>query len=106
MAVAVPGAEAKITNREELVLALRSGAVLEHMLLCEYLYSGFSVRRSLADFPPGGRKADQLANLDVVRPWLAKIYRVARQEMDHLGIVCNLLAAVGEEPYFERPDFP
>lgn len=96
----------KIGSREELVLALRSGAVLEHMLLCEYLYCGFSIRRSLADFPPGGHEAVQRATLDRVRPWLAQIYRVARQEMDHLGIVCNLLAAVGEEPYFERPDFP
>ena len=31
---------------------------------------------------------------------------VAREEMAHLGTVCNLLSAVGGAPHFERPNFP
>lgn len=98
--------QGKITNRAQLVTALNAGAELEHMLLCSYLYAGFSMRRSLADFPPGGDESANRVTLDLARPWLSQIYLVARQEMDHLGLVCNLLAAVGAEPHFQRPRFP
>jgi len=98
--------EQKIANRDQLIVALHAGAELEHLLLCQYLYAGYSVRRSLADFPEGTDEALARETLDRVRPWLSQLYLIARQEMDHLGIVCNLLAAVGAEPYFARPAFP
>lgn len=100
-----------IHSRDQLAAALRFASIVEHMLLCEYLYAGFSVRRTLSDFDaesvihPVGRARAQ-AQIDLVRPWLAQVYTIARQEMEHLGIVQNLLVAIGEGPYFMRPDFP
>jgi hypothetical protein len=40
------------------------------------------------------------------RSWAATIFRVAVEEMAHLGTVCNLLASIGEGPHFDRPNFP
>jgi hypothetical protein len=104
--VTVASNEPKIANRDQLLTALKTGAEVEHLLCCEYLYAGFSIRRSLADFPPGGDESAHRVTLDRATPWLAQLYQIARQEMEHLGIVCNLLAAVGAEPHFERPNFP
>ena len=30
----------------------------------------------------------------------------ARQEMEHLSLVLSMLAAIGELPYLDRPNFP
>ncbi len=100
-----------LQNRSELIAALRFAAIIEQMLALEYLYAGFSVRRTLADFPAErcAKEAGRLralAELDIVRSWLAQTYLITRQEMEHLGIVQNLLGALGEEPSLIRPDFP
>ncbi len=96
----------KIGTRKKLVQALRFASELEHMLSCEYLFASFSARKSLADFDPGGDEGRKRLILDRARPWLSQINMIARQEMEHLGIVTNLLAAVGEGPWFEHPSFP
>jgi Ferritin-like len=44
--------------------------------------------------------------LALTRSWEAVVLGVAVEEMGHLGTVCNLLAAVGDGPRFERPNFP
>jgi hypothetical protein len=44
--------------------------------------------------------------LELMRRWQASIMVVARQEMEHLGLVCNLLTAIGEAPWLVRPDLP
>jgi hypothetical protein len=46
------------------------------------------------------------AQLELMRRWEADILLIARQEMEHLGLVANLLTAIGEAPHFLRPDFP
>lgn len=99
-------ADRRINSREELISALQAASVVEHMLCCEYLYAGFTVRRSLADFPAGVDEDLARATIDRSTPWLSQLYLVARQEMEHLGIVCNLLAAIDADPYFDKPDFP
>lgn len=38
--------------------------------------------------------------------WSAVLMLVARQEMEHLALVCNLLNAVGADLNFRRPNFP
>jgi hypothetical protein len=43
---------------------------------------------------------------DMVRDWTTVLLDVARQEMEHLGLVINLQVAVGEAPHLYRPDFP
>src|SRR5262245_52345973 len=98
--------EAKITDREGLITALQEAAEIEHLLCCEYLYAGWSVRRTLGDFPAGTDEAAARLTIDRATPWLAQLNLIARQEMEHLGIVANLLTAVGAEPHFEREAFP
>lgn len=102
-------ANQKLKSREDIVAALRYASVLEHTLCCAYLYTGFTMRRSLSDCPPPKTEAQKKlyqAALDASRPWQTQIYFIARQEMEHLAIATNLLAALGEPPYFERPQFP
>ena len=45
-----------LEDRGQLIAALRFASVLEHMLACEYLYAGFSVKRSLDDFSEAVRE--------------------------------------------------
>lgn len=96
----------KITSRQQLVCVLRSAAELEHLLTCQYLFAAFSLRKTLDDFPPGGEvEAKQLVMARNQR-WGYKVLEIARQEMEHLGIVTNLLGALGEAPFFDRPNYP
>lgn len=44
--------------------------------------------------------------LERIREWKANLLLIARQEMEHLGLVCNLLTAIGGSPHFRRPNFP
>src|SRR5690348_9337571 len=88
-----------IANREELIFMLSEAAQLEHMLLCEYLFAAFSMKRSTEE----GLTPTQLA---AVRHWDRVITDVAVQEMLHLALVTNLLTAVGGAPYLNRPNFP
>ncbi|MFP5265336.1 MAG: ferritin-like domain-containing protein [Blastocatellia bacterium] len=41
----------------------------------------------------------------MIKNWRRQINLVARQEMLHLGLVSNLLAAIGGAPYFRRGKF-
>ena len=43
---------------------------------------------------------------ELVREWKRTLLEVARQEMAHLGTVCNLLTAIGGAPHMTRPNFP
>ena len=83
-----------IQNRAQLIMALRTAAELEHLLACEYLFTDFTIRRKLSDFPPEIPKPQRLVTLERSRLWLGQILLVARQEMEHLGIVMNLLDGV------------
>ncbi len=99
----------KLKTREDLITALQFASVLEHTLCCEYLFTGFSVRRSLSDYPTPkdeNQKREFQRAIDMARPWQTQIYFIARQEMEHLAIATNLLAALGAPPYFKRPQFP
>lgn len=88
-----------IDSRRDLMYALSEAAEIEHALLCQYLFAGYSIRRFPADdIPP-----DRLRSL---QNWAGTILLVAREEMEHLGTVCNLLASIGAAPDFRRPNFP
>ncbi|MGY1640623.1 ferritin-like domain-containing protein [Geodermatophilus sp. SYSU D00703] len=88
-----------IDTREELTVALHEAAELEHGLMIQYLFPAFSMKKRLEE----GLSAPQQRS---TRSWAATILRVAVEEMGHLGTVCNLLAAIGEGPHFDRPNFP
>jgi hypothetical protein len=88
-----------VRKRLRLAELLSEAAELEHGLMCQYLFAAFSLKRE----PEEGVT---WAQLELMRRWEASIMLVARQEMEHLGLVNNLLTAIGEAPYFNRPNFP
>ncbi len=90
---------AVIDTREELVDALTEAAELEHGLLLQYLYAAYSMKKR-GDEGLGPQEQEDL------RRWQGAIMSVAREEMAHLGSVCNLLSAVGGAPRLGRPNFP
>ena len=88
-----------ITTRSDLIQALCDAAQLEHGLCCAYLFAAFSIKRRPEEGVPPARMAD-------LRNWESVLLLIARQEMEHLGIVCNLLTAIGGMPYLQNPTFP
>src|SRR5690349_15712652 len=95
-----PGAPTMVLqHREALVYALGKAAQLEQLVMCQYLYAAFSMK---------DREDDGLApeQLDAVRRWRRELIHIGEQEMLHLALVQNLLAAVGAAPAFARPNFP
>jgi hypothetical protein len=88
-----------IDTREELIAALHEAAEIEHGLMIQYLFPALSLKK---------RSDEDLSSrqLAATRSWEAIILGVAVEEMGHLGTVCNLLAAVGDGPRFQRPNFP
>jgi len=89
----------EITTRAGLIHALDEAAALEHGLLLQYLFAAVSMKRR-----PGEGLTER--QVELLRDWEGTLLDVARQEMAHLGTVCNLLNAVGAAPQFSRPNFP
>lgn len=88
-----------IKNREELIFLLSEAATLEHMIMCQYLYVSFGLKRATSE----GVTVEQL---NKIQDWDRTIVTVAQQEMLHLSLANNLLTSVGAAPYFGRPNFP
>jgi CDGSH-type Zn-finger protein/truncated hemoglobin YjbI len=88
-----------IEHREPLIYMLCSAAELEHALMCEYLFAAFSLKRSVDE----GLTEDQFA---AVERWRSAILMVAKQEMLHLAINCNLVSSLGASPHLSRPNLP
>ena len=89
----------KITTREELIQLLNEAAELEHLLAVQYLFAAFATKR----FPEEGLTPEQQNAVD---DWTQLILLIARQEMEHLALVNNMLTAIGGMPHFGRPNFP
>jgi hypothetical protein len=89
-----------IQTREDLIHALSEAAELEHGIICQYLFAAFSLKSHVDE----GKVT--WAQLECVREWKSAILLMARQEMEHLGLVGNLLTAIGGSPHFRRPSFP
>ncbi len=90
----------EIESRVDLVRALARAAEVEHAALCRYLFAAASLKKR----PEEG--ACTWPQIESVRAWQSSLLLVARQEMEHLGLVCNLLSAVGCAPHFGRSGFP
>ena len=86
--------------RDRLRELLVAAAELEHGVVCQYLFAAFSMKRH----PDEGNVSFE--QLELMRRWEADLLLIARQEMEHLGLVANLLTAIGEAPHFLRPPFP
>ncbi len=88
-----------IQDREELFYLLSEAAEFEHAVMCSYLYAMWSLKSDLAE----DVTAAELAAID---GWRRSIRQVALEEMLHLALVNNILAAIGASPHLWRPDFP
>src|SRR5579872_4767706 len=89
--LAPPEAPLVIEHREALIYMLCEAAELEHGIMCQYLYAAFSLKQSQDE----GLTADEV---QAVQGWRQRINHVATQEMLHLSLVQNLLAAIGAAP--------
>lgn len=81
-------------KRSLLADLLTEAAELEHTVMAMYLFAAFALKTSPDE---GGVSYRQL---ELIRSWKGTLLEVARQEMEHLGIVSNLLTAIGEAPAF------
>jgi hypothetical protein len=88
-------------NREQLQRLLIRAGQLEHVLLCAYLFTGYSLKQ---DPDEGG--IDTAEQLTATQAWKSMIIGVAVQEMLHLSLASNLLTAVGGKPNFSRRALP
>jgi hypothetical protein len=86
--------------RDRLGDLLAEAAEVEHTVVCQYLFVALSMKRHPDE------SGVSWAQLELMRRWEADLLLIARQEMEHLGLVANLLTAIGEAPHFTRPDFP
>jgi len=92
---------AKITieHRDALIYMLGEAAELEHAIMAQYLFAAFSLK--------GGTDEDvDERQLRHIKEWRKAIMGVATEEMLHLGLANNLLAAVGAAPRVGRPNLP
>ena len=88
-----------VQDREELIYLLCEAAEFEHTVMCSYLYAQWTLKRDTAeDVTP--------AELAAIERWRRSLARVALEEMLHLSLVNNLLAAIGAAPHLWRPAFP
>ena len=93
------GDEVRLEHREALIYTLGKAAELEHLIMLQYLYAGFSLKQSEAEgLTPEGVAAAQR--------WRKTLIGIGEQEMLHLALVQNLLTAVGGAPRLARPNFP
>ncbi|HVM18704.1 MAG TPA: ferritin-like protein [Egibacteraceae bacterium] len=88
-----------IEHRDALIYMLSEAAELEHAIMCQYLFAAFSLKTD----PDEGLDERRLAT---VADWKQQILRVAHEEMLHMALVNNLLAAVGAAPRVGRPNLP
>ncbi len=88
-----------VEHREHLWYLLAEASQLEHMIMCQYLYAGFSLKRD----PAEGLTAEQAA---AVARWREVLRGIAVQEMLHFALVANLMSSIGAAPVLGRPNFP
>src|SRR5215472_16023338 len=79
--------EIVVENREHLWYLLSEASQLEHMIMCEYLFAGFTLKREADE----GLSPDEAA---AVAEWRSTLREIAAQEMLHLALVANVTAAI------------
>ena len=91
--------EIVVQDREELIYLLCEAAEFEHTVMCSYLYTQWTLKRDASeDLTP--------AEVAAIERWRRSLAQVALEEMLHLSLANNLLAAVGAAPHLWRPAFP
>jgi hypothetical protein len=88
-----------VESREDLWYLLTEASQLEHMIMCQYLYASFSLKGGTDE----GLTEEQAA---AVARWRQVLHDISVDEMLHLALVANLMAAIGAAPTVSRPNFP
>jgi hypothetical protein len=88
-----------VESREHLWYLLTEASQLEHMIMCQYLYASFSLKGGVEE---GVTEAQAAA----VSRWREVLDGIAIDEMLHLALVANVMAAIGAAPTVGRPNFP
>lgn len=78
-----------------LVFLLHSAAEIEHSLMVQYLFSGYSIN------PLFGAP-----EYEMVSGWKTTVLKIAVEEMGHLLVVQSILNLIGGPLNFEREDYP
>ena len=86
-------------SRSDLLSLLSQACEFEHALACSYLYTSFSLKQEI-------NEGIDWRQQQLVRRWAADIFAVAAEEMLHFAQVWNIMAAIGGNPYYWRPNFP
>jgi hypothetical protein len=84
-----------VNDREELIYLLTEAAEFEHTVMCTYLYAQWSLKRDESE----GITCEEK---DAIGRWRTSIRSVALEEMLHLTLVNNLLAAIGSGEAISR----
>lgn len=93
------GGRVQRTSRNDLITLLTEAAAVEHSLMCQYLFAALSLKQRTDEGLTEGQLTDVVG-------WERLVLSVARQEMEHLGLVINLLTAIGGAPQLAHPGFP
>ncbi|WP_321897406.1 ferritin-like domain-containing protein [Burkholderia cepacia] len=86
----------ELSTRDYVTYLLSIDAEIEHCLMVQYLYAGYSL---------GGPQVPA-AFRDTVRSWQETVLGIAKEEMGHLITVQNVLRLIGSPLHFERDDYP
>jgi hypothetical protein len=88
-----------VESREHLWYLLTEASQLEHMIMCQYLYAMFSLKLNVEE----GLTEEQAA---AAARWRRTLSGICIDEMLHLALVANVMAAIGAAPTVSRPNFP
>jgi hypothetical protein len=91
-----PAFDMPMAPRDMAIGLLDIGAEVEHALMAQYLYAGYSLNES----QPDEEKRQK------VQRWRSMILEIAREEMGHLATVQNVLTVIGGPLCFDRDDYP
>lgn len=87
---------AEFNARQYAIVLLQVAASIEHALMVEYLYAGYSLN---PDQPDPAKRAK-------VSEWKEIILGVAKEEMGHLVTIQNVLRCLGGPLSLDREDYP
>jgi hypothetical protein len=94
----IPDLRAYPTPREKAAVLLETAAEVEHALMVQYLYAGYSLK------DPNRDGVTDAAQKKVLSSWPKTLRLIARQEMGHLMTVENLLIFLDLPLHFGRED--
>jgi hypothetical protein len=103
--VRIPDLSAHPTPRAKAAILLETAAEVEHALMVQYLYAGYSLKSDTEVADAGQKKV--LSEKDRKgKSWPLTLRAIAREEMGHFMTVQNLLMFLAMPPNFEREDRP